>query len=227
MADYSTKGVIEKVTKGDDYYSITMKDSYGFGLDKKYKAKPRVGDEIEVISYNGPFGTIKGVYLNGEKVFYKTDEEIEAEHEARVKEMNERDKRNFEENKAKLDARYDSLPPIFRQRIDRFRRNNPDFRVKFESYELFCCEEAVKIADACGDPSKVQAFSLMQYETQKLAVPGLSDDHSGNTFGMATHLAYWYLQEIENVVKMHGSLSTLVGSEAYGDIDVNETQDVK
>lgn len=46
-----------------------------------------------------------------------------------------------------MDVDYENLPDAFKKRIDRFRANNPDFRFEFESYELFCCMEAVKIAE--------------------------------------------------------------------------------
>ena len=224
MSDYSTKGIIKSVNDDETYYSISLSNSYVFGLDKKYQVKPEVGDSIEVISVGTSFGIIRGVNLNDHIVFYQTDEELEAEEIARKKAQREKELSEFEENKAELNRRYNALPEIFRQRIDRFRRNNPDFRIKFEPYELYCCEEAIKIAVACEDYPRVEAFNAMSYETQKLVVPTLDDGHSGNTFGCSVKLAYWYLKQPENVVKLHGALSPLVGSVAYGDIDKSENE---
>lgn len=55
----------------------------------------------------------------------------------------------------------------------------------------------------------------MKYEEQKILVPGLDDGHSGNTFGMSVYLAYWYLTKKDNVTKIQGALSPIVGSKEY------------
>ena len=113
---------------------------------------------------------------------------------------------------------------MFKARIDRFWRNNPDFRVEYENYEMFCCTQAVGIADAMKTPEGVQNFKTKQWDEQKALFPELSDGHSGNTFGCSVALAYWYLSQPENVTKAHGALSPLVGSEAYGDIDIEAVE---
>lgn len=50
----------------------------------------------------------------------------------------------------------------------------------------------------------------------------ISEGHSGNTFGMACRLAYLYLTEPENVIKLHGALAPLVGSKEYGCVPRDE-----
>lgn len=222
MADHIEKTKIKSVSVNEDSYTIQFINNSGFGLDKKYQVMPKEDDDIEIICVGGYFGTIRGVTINGVKVFYKTDEDLENERIAYKKAQEEKEKAAFEREKENLDKRYSKLPEIFRQRIDRFRRNNPDFRVKFESYELFCCEEAMIIAKACKTAEVVQKYNNLGYTKQKLMTPKLSKGHSGNTFGMSVRLAYWYLQQPENVVNHHGALSALVGSEAYGDIDPEE-----
>ena len=121
----------------------------------------------------------------------------------------------FEESRESMDAQYEALPRIFRERLDKFRRNNPDFRWKYEPYELFVCEEAVRIAEELETPDEVVAFGKMTYEEQKARVT-LSDGHSGNTFGMVMRLAYLFLSDEAGVEQMHGALAPLVGSEEYG-----------
>lgn len=64
--------------------------------------------------------------------------------------------------------------------------------------DLFCCD--------------VETTQL-SYEEQREVVPNLNDGHSGNTFGCACALAFAYLDCPENVPKMHGALSPLVGSD--------------
>ena len=111
-----------------------------------------------------------------------------------------------------------SLPKCFQERIDKFRTNNDRFRIDYESYEVFCCEQAVVIANACKTPEEIQVFASKKWDEQLKQVPELSDGHSGNTFGASCHLAHWYLSNPENVIKMHGALSPLVGSDEYGDV---------
>lgn len=205
---------ITEVTESDEWYYL-MCDGTGTGLKKKHGLIPSVGDELTIHYVNGPFTQIRGMDVNGVRAFYKTDEELEA-HRINQKAKYEQDQRDeFEKNKEELDRQYDGLPDVFKARIDRFRANNPNFRVEYERYEMFCCTEAVKIAEACKTPDEVKAFKDKSYEEQRSVI---DEGHSGNTFGCAVSLAYIYLSEPESVAKVHGALSPLVGSEAYGDV---------
>jgi len=214
MRDEITK--IKRVTESDDWYSIELDNSTGFGLEKKYGYVPQVGDEIKLC---GEFGSeIRGVFANGKEIFYKSDEQLEQERKEWLENHEKEKQAKFKEQKAELDKDYEALPVEFQKRIDRFRKNNPRFRVDYESYEMFCCKEAVKIAETLKTPEAIEEFRTLEYEEQKKMV-AFSDGHSGNTFGCALALAYWYVKEKDNVAKMHGALSPLVGSEAYGDIE--------
>ena len=225
IRDYQETMVITEVVDYDDYYSIGMNGS-GFALDAKYGFKPNVGEEITIHTKGGTFGTIRGVDIkvNNEvwkQIFWKTDEELDAEREAWLKKNEEDKQRRFAENVDKMDAQYQALPDYFKARIDRFRANNSSFRVDFEDYELFCCEQAVIIANALKTPENVENWSNSDNRFE--LVPELSHDHTGNTMGCSTSLAYWYLKEPEAVQKIHGALSPLVGSKAYGDVpETNE-----
>lgn len=57
------------------------------------------------------------------------------------------------------------------------------------------------------------------YQRQKAEMPAMDEGHSGNTFGAATQLAYWWLTQPENIDKQYGALAPLVGSQDYGDVD--------
>jgi hypothetical protein len=209
---------IKEVTDSKDWYSISTTDSTGFGIKKKYGVVPKQGDIVTLYTKN--FSTIRGIDLNGIRIFYKTDEELEQDRIEWL-ENHEREKQEkFKKNKVKMDKQYNNLPNAFKQRIDRFRANNPRFRIDYESYELFCCEQAIEIAKACKTPEEVKIFSEKTWEEQQKQVKKLSDGHSGNTFGCACRLAVLYLQNEGDVKKLHGSLSPLVGSEEYGDLPI-------
>jgi len=211
MADTS---VIKEVTDADDeHYDILTEDSKGFYFEKKYGVIPKVGDKITIYSVRG--STIRGIDINDSVVFFKTDKQLDDEHKAWCDNYHKQQEEAFQKNQAKLDADYDSLPAIFKRRIDKFRKANPKFRVEFEGYELFCCKEAMKIAKVCKTKDDFDNFHKLEYAAQK-EFAGIGDGHSGNTFGASVRLAYWYVTNPENVENEHGALSTLVGCEEYG-----------
>lgn len=208
--------IISKVTKNDNYFSISTENGVGFGMPTKYKVTPKAGDKITLHSVNG--STIRGIDLNGKKVFYKSDAQLNKEHKQWCDNNKKEKKAQFKKDKPRLDAIYNKLPKCFKDRIDKLRTNNPDFREDFENYELFCCEQAIIIANGCKTADAILKFTKKKWKDQKKMVPKLDSGHSGNTFGVACSLAYWYLEQPQNVTKMHGALSPLVGSKAYGDI---------
>jgi hypothetical protein len=215
--------IITAVTPDKDGKWISISaGSCGFGLETKYNVVPKVGDTI--ILHTVGWSLIRGITLNGTLIYYKTDEDLELERLEQQLKYEQEKQELFKKEVKSLDKKYSKLPQVFKDRIDRFRANNDRFRIDFESYELFCCEQAVVIAKACKTPAGVQEFSKMEWKDQMNKVKKLSDDHSGNTFGMSTQLAYWYLEQPDVVTKAHGSLSVLVGSAEYGDSLKTEDQ---
>ena len=213
--NYQETRKITEVTIGKEWHSISM-DGMCCGMKASYGVTPKVGDDLTVHTKGGSFGTIRGMDLNGKKIFWKTDEELEAERVEWLRKNEEEKQAKFKKQKKSLDAKYNKLPKCFQERIDKFRANNDRFRIDYESYEMFCCEQAVVIAKACKTVEGIEKFRKMEWKEQKEMVKKLGDGHSGNTFGASCQLAYWYLQQPENVVKLHGALAPLVGSKEYG-----------
>lgn len=60
-------------------------------------------------------------------------------------------------------------------------------------YNIFCCEQGILIADTLQSEEKIKEFHKASWDDQKKMVKGLSDDHSGNTFGMSCRFAMGYL----------------------------------
>ena len=223
--------------------------------------EPKKGDSI-TLYLTGSF--IRGCDINGERIFLVSDEENEARRVYESMKQKRMDAERLEREKPRLDAEYQALPQVFKERIDRFRNNNPNFRASYESYEMFCCTEAVKIAenvkrlyesgeyadeidDFWDDPEQLKLAAYPDNKPWKepenpvlrvlwwgralhskayrynydrhREVTGISDEHSGNTAGAAFALAQLYIDSPEFVSKLHGALSPLVGSEAYGDIN--------
>ena len=141
-ADKYQEFTVKEVTKYGDGYSITTEDSTGFGIpDNGIEPEPGMRGRI----YSPGFGSqFHGVDLDGQEVFWRTPMERDAN---RVKWLAGRDRRQreeFAEQKAKLDADFEALPEPLKARIQRFRDADPGFRVTGESYELFTCVEGAK-----------------------------------------------------------------------------------
>jgi len=210
---------ITKVEEGDTLWSISIEGG-GFGLLKSYGVEPKVGDRVAVRLQGGSL--VVGVKLNDVVVFDKDDYEIHLDS-VKLKASSTLEKvAQFEKDREKLDADFKELPQLFQERIEKFRSNNPDFRWDFESYELFCCKQALLIANALKTPEAIKAFSEKPFHEQEKEVLFLSDEHSGNSFAVAVKLAFFYVTNPANVVKMHGALAQLVGSRAYGDVPSGE-----
>lgn len=171
--------------------------------------------------YGRGFGyPVRGLYLNEQRVYYRTEAEEEQRHRDWVADQKRQRFEEFETHRVERDAKVAALPEIFQRRIQKFRDHNPEFRYEFEPYEIFCCEQAVLFARKFPTVEQLQAFSKMDSEEQ---VSHFNEEekeefegHSGNTFGASVRLAYHYLTNPENVYREHGALVALVGCEAYG-----------
>lgn len=126
MKDRIEDFTISRISEDAMCYSISTNSS-GFVLYKKYNVVPKIGDVITL--YCKGFAHIRGMDINGTKIFYKTDEELEAHRVKELAKIEQRQRDEFERSKSQLDAQYESLPNCFKQRIDKFRTNNPEFRV--------------------------------------------------------------------------------------------------
>jgi hypothetical protein len=65
-------------------------------------------------------------------------------------------------------------------------------------YNLFCCDQAIIISESLKTKERIVEFNKATWEIQKKMVPSISDDHSGNTFGMSCRLAIAYIPMIRD-----------------------------
>lgn len=236
------EGVITRVERyehdGDVRWDIGYGDCWGISLPDR-GVEPKVGDTLTCF---GSFGRpVHGHAINGQVLDYRTREQMDAEHQAWVEAHEAKQRAEFEANQAQLDADYECLPPLFKLRIDRFRAANPDFRWKYESYEMLVCTQAALLADWArqqADDStpgwKERAVQIINdwnrinsaehdppydYAAQKAMVPGWADGHSGNTHDCAVMLAKEALTVAERIPLHHGALSPLVGTADYSEAD--------
>lgn len=206
-------------------WSVSYGDGWGCGV-RNTGVEPKVGDTLTVYGQIGY--AFHGQALNGRVLWYLSPDDEEAERTQKQEAVDRRRREEFEAKREQLDRDYDALPDTFKERIDKFRRTNPDFRWEFEGYEMMCCKDALKIASYCSinriakpndghEPTadeNVQAFSKLPYEEQEKA--GINEGHSGNSFGFAVRLAYLWVTDPGMVVLEHGALTPLAGCDKYG-----------
>jgi len=209
-----TVAKIERVIDYEDCYEVMLDGCTCCALSKKYKTTPEVGQTIEVY---GSFGqTIQGICINGKTVFFKGETQLEQERQDWLQQKTEKEIEKFKLNKDKLDVDYNSLPDVFKRRLDILRQNNKNFRQTYELYEMRCCIDAVKIAKEIKTIEEYNKFVSLDWDKQTKRVKDLDSGHSGNSFGCACQLAYYYITDPEYVYKSHGALCPLVGCKAYG-----------
>ena len=175
--------------------------------------EPKVGMTAHLYLYQGSL--VRGLIIDGHTFIYRTKEQQKERSRRQSEEYDRKKREDFEKNREDMDRRVAALPEVFRRRIERFRKYNAEFRWEFEPYELFCCEEAVKIAAVMKTGEQIRKFHDLPWEEQKKLVT-IDDGHSGNTFGCSCRLAYHFVTKPGLVVAEHGALCTLVGCEEYG-----------
>lgn len=229
--DRVDKGIILKVSDNiiEYKYKFDLSGIPGYGNEvftgtsgfyREEVAKvAKKGNKIEVYIANGSL--IRQVNINGKPVWWLTSEQVKEEDRKWKEEYEQKKQEEFIKNKEQMDADYEALPVVFKHRIDVFRQYClTDFRVEYESYEIFALKEAVKISSYYlnDSPSDVHdwfaMFKDLPYEKQREY--GISDQHSGNTFGIAVALAEGLLRNPDWAFQYHGALAPLVGCEDYG-----------
>lgn len=215
--DEFTRYKLDKVEHVDDRYILTS-ESWGLSVPDT-GATPEVGDVARF--YGMGFGhVVRGVYIEGKGVtHYRTEAEEKAEHEQRVRERDEQRAQDLEEQGPVRDVRIRELPRPLRERIEYFQQATPNFRRDYETYELFACEEAAKIAAQFEGPNAVVRlldWRKLPYEQQREQID-FDKGHSGNTFSVAVLLAHRLLVDNEaDLTREHGAMCPLVGCVDYG-----------
>ena len=206
------EGPAENVEVRENQVTVIFNNGTGFGFSTDYGVVPKVGDRIRLYVN---FTEIRGLDVNGEPVFFWTDEDMDERHRKWVAEQDAERERAWLRDKDKLLAAENELPDVFKQRINWFREHCPtDFNRNFLGYEILVCSEAVKIADALKTKERVQRW--IEGGFKKRSGLYMSKQHSYNSVGMAARLAYNYLDDPRMVFFEHGALVPLVGCQKYG-----------
>jgi hypothetical protein len=197
---------VEPPTEPGGYW-FAQADGVGTGFKMPEGRELKVGDTVRL--YGPEFGTRHGFAVNGELIEWKTPWERLADDVAYAAAADREDRERFDADHQRLDAIYEGLPAPLKRRIDRFRAEDPTFRMRSEAYEMAAVGDAPKIARALAAQHgwdltadlkataveddeierAIRAFWDLDYAEQRRLVPDLDDGHSGNTFGGACSLA--------------------------------------
>jgi hypothetical protein len=116
-----------------------------------------------------------------------------------------------------VDTAVSKLPALLQDRIKGFRSRNPDFRWKYEPYELFCCQQGALMFQTLKTTAAIEAFAKADYNVQLSTLPGFDDNHSGNTLAASLALAHALASDQpELVVKAHAAICPVVGCKEVG-----------
>jgi hypothetical protein len=213
--EVETRTVKSATKVADGSYDVTVEDNpnyFGNGFfipADRVKGELKPGDDI-TLYVGGNF--VRGYEVNEVEWHYMTREEAEAERQEWLAKNEARKKKEFEDNIDDYMSRMVVLPPPFYKRLKAFENKYgfEEFWTESGAYELFVYEQAVLLANAAkkhGGNAKSQAawiqyFKELPPETQLELVEGMSQDHSGNTFGGMIWFATRYVE---------GTLETNVG----------------
>lgn len=195
----------------DDGFSLFVQDERATGL------RPFAGDRLRLWGKGFGYhvrgiGLVQGGVLVG--VFrYESEAELEARSKREREEAKRKKTADWEAKREDTLARVKALPEPFRLRLEFFMRSSQEWGPEYGFYELFTCEEAAKLA---AYARTVPGLDALKADRELQQQAGVSDQHSGNTFGAACSLARLFLTEPALVPKWHGALCPLVGCEAYG-----------
>ena len=138
---------ITEVKEGKDGYTIMKSDGWSFWIPKKYGVIPKVGDKVAF--YGKGIGyTVQGIDINGKEVFFKTQAELDAEHEAFCKKFQEDNLRNYNEvmEKIKSDEPFETIDisgmsgsyewgcQMMLKAGLKFLKEHPDFHFDYQQY---------------------------------------------------------------------------------------------
>lgn len=159
---------------------------------------PKVGDMMQLETTKN--SSVRGMKLNGQLVYHKTDEQLDQERAEALQKIKEEIHAEFIAYEKHAAEDYNSLHKCLRTEIDNLREQGQERREQWEPYIMFTLKEAMIIADTLKTPKAIQSFQKASYERRQELVPILSDSHTGHTFGVACSCAYKVAQERQKEV---------------------------
>jgi DNA-binding transcriptional ArsR family regulator len=195
--DYRITDVFPSAPPGN--YTLSLKDNTGGcgvfleARNNPKEVEPKVNDTLRVYGLIGR--PIYGMDLNGVEIYWKTPKEREADRAIWLAQIDRENREDYARSREKNEAIVQALPEPLRKRIERFRAEKPGEERLSEGYEIFCCQQAAwligvlkpRIESGMSPEAAVAWFKALTPGQQ--VILGMSDDHSGKTFGGMCALA--------------------------------------
>jgi len=198
-------------------WSLTFEKGFSLWCPGKLCAQPPSPGETARLYGKGIGYNVRGIVIDGRVYRYLTEAEEAEQHRQQLLERDRQNQERLDRERAERDARRAALPEPFRLRLDGFEAARPNWRRDHEPYELFCCEEATRLAARFPTSEALMAFSKLGHEEQKVAAPEVRlSEHSGNTFGAALNFAAGYLNTPGLVPMFHAAICPLLGCKECG-----------
>lgn len=185
--------VVERVEAwGKDPLQFTLTGSEGTGNFRiaPGMAPPEVGDVYRLYGTTGfGGGSWYGQDLRGEPCWYDSEAERVGKDAAAKFRHTKRKKEEWAASEETTMARFNALPQVLRERVDRFiayaeTKDGLTWWEEFGNYEIYALTMATRIANW----GPTEAFQALSHEEQGEAIEGLKEG-SGNTTGFAKALA--------------------------------------
>jgi hypothetical protein len=201
--DVFVDSTVREARRYDHGWEVTMASGWTFALadDRNPLAiEPIVGQRVRMYGEIGR--PIHGVDIDGVNVYWLSPLEREAERAKMLAQIDRGRRERYARDRETNNAAVAALPSPLRKRMERLRMDRPDEDRLDEGYEIFCCTEAAVIAGIVNREKPmllpedgIKWFRNLPYDEQRAF--GLSDGHSGNTFGGACSLAFGVLSGLE------------------------------
>lgn len=213
FTDPDTRFTVIETRQGN---SVTFTDGWSLGWPEDRPGQP--GDDV-AITRSGHW--VRGVAINDQVIFYRTEDEDTAHRRAEIEAKDRTDRIEFylPEDMAPYlvwRGKYHALPEVFQRRIQKFVGERDDWIRRFGAYEMSACVDAVRVGKWFKENGATEEDYARWTGPVADAPFELSDSHSGNSYGFAIRLGYWYATDPEMVVLEHGALTPLVGCDEYG-----------
>lgn len=216
-SQYQSEKIANVEASGERGWFLTFEGGSGIFCTNEHCAQtPQPGETARL--YGKGFGyQVRGIVIDGRVYRYLTEAEEEQRRRNWLLEQQNSRQQQLDSERPERDLRRAALPEPFRLRLDGFEAARPEWRREFEAYELFCCEEAARMAERFKTADALREFNKLDHDGQKEAAPELRmSEHSVNTWGASLNLAVLFLEQPDLVPLQHGALCPLVGCQDYG-----------
>lgn len=191
-----------KAHKGN---AITGTSGWTIGVSEEVAALLKVGDPY-IVEERG--NMVLGWIIDGRWYDRKSDEELQAEHDAWKANWEQQKRDSLAQNREAWQKRQDALPEWVRARLENFHQRGGDtFALDGWGYELTIAELAVEY-EALGDVIlDKNVFEVSDHESEAIKRISREEGTSGNQHSVALALAKAHLKEPER--SMGGTVSAL------------------